>query len=241
MANVGSVCFLDIDIGNAAEYEAQKTEFERAQEFARTNGASYGMKTSVLEMGEEEKEALKDIYLSNPALASLPIRLDPPQSLRVGRLVIQMLDDAAPKACENFRALCTGEKGVGKVSRRPLHYRGCKFHRIIPGFMAQSGDFVFGDGSGGESVFGKKTFNDEKGGLKLKHNDRGIVAMANSGKNSNNSQFYITFAPVPNADGQYVIFGRVVSGIEVLDAIEACGSRSGQPSADVVIADCGLL
>lgn len=150
-----------------------------------------------------------------------------------GRIVMELRTDIVPETAENFRALCTGEKGLGE-SGKPLYYKGSKFHRIIPGFMAQGGDFTRGDGTGGESIYGAK-FSDEN--FTLKHTDPGVLSMANAGPNTNGSQFFITFAETPWLDGKYVVFGRVVDGMDVLKEMEAVGFQSKQ----VVIADSGQL
>lgn len=175
-------------------------------------------------------------------MAKGPARAEKPKPLRAGRLTIELFDAAAesPKALENFRALCSGEKGISKASRKPLHYKGTVFHRIVAGFVCQGGDFVRGDGSGAESIFGGK-FKDEPAALKRKHDARGIVGMANSGKNGNGCQFYVTLAAAPSCDGKHVVVGRVVEGLEVLERIEReAASESGAPLARVVIADSGV-
>ncbi|MCA8963866.1 MAG: peptidylprolyl isomerase [Planctomycetes bacterium] len=154
-----------------------------------------------------------------------------------GRLVFELFADTTPKTAENFRALCTGEKGVGKQGK-PLHYKGSRFHRIIQEFMCQGGDFTRGNGTGGESIYGDK-FKDEN--FQLKHDKKGLLSMANAGPNTNGSQFFITTVLTPWLDGKHCVFGKVVEGMDVLDKMEACGSRSGTTSQDVVIADCGEL
>jgi peptidylprolyl isomerase len=125
-------------------------------------------------------------------------------------------------------------------SGKPLTYRNSTVHRVIPGFVLQGGDFVFKNGSGGESVFGKKTFKDERAGLALKHDQRGILSMGNSGKNSNSSQFFLTLEKAPQCDGKHVIFGELKSGMEVLEAAEQVGTSSGEPSVPITITDCGI-
>lgn len=155
----------------------------------------------------------------------------------VGRIVIELYVDAAPRTAENFRSLCTGIRGVGKRGK-PLHYKGSIFHRIIPNFMVQGGDITHGNGTGGESIFGT-TFADEN--LTLKHTAPGILSMANSGKNTNASQFFITSKPCPHLDGKHVVFGRVIDGMEVVHRMETVGSESGTTSAPVVVDDCGEL
>ena len=126
----------------------------------------------------------------------------------MGRLEFELFADKCPKTAENFRALCTGEKGTGKKGK-PLHYLNCLFHRIIPDFMAQGGDFTDYNGKGGESIYGPK-FDDEN--FDLKHTERGQLSMANAGKNTNGSQFFITFGECPWLDGKHVVFGKLVAG-----------------------------
>jgi len=155
-----------------------------------------------------------------------------------GRVVMGLYGNQVPKTMENFRALCTGEKGTG-VAGKPLHYKGCGFHRIIPGFMCQGGDFTNGDGTGGESIYGEK-FEDEN--FKVKHSRPGLLSMANAGKGTNGSQFFLTVKETPHLDGKHVVFGEVVEGYdEVVKAMEAVGSSGGSTSKTVIIAECGVL
>eukprot|EP00656_Telonema_subtile_P054647 TRINITY_DN821_c0_g1_i1.p1 TRINITY_DN821_c0_g1~~TRINITY_DN821_c0_g1_i1.p1 ORF type:complete len:212 (+),score=67.53 TRINITY_DN821_c0_g1_i1:162-797(+) len=154
-----------------------------------------------------------------------------------GRIEMELRADVAPKTAENFRALCTGEKGVGQ-SGKALHFKGSSFHRVIQEFMCQGGDFTNGNGTGGESIYGAK-FEDEN--FTLAHDKPGLLSMANAGPNTNGSQFFLTTVATPWLDGNHCVFGSVVEGMEVVKSIEEVGSRSGATSAAVVIADCGEL
>jgi peptidylprolyl isomerase len=152
-----------------------------------------------------------------------------------GRLEIELYANKVPRTAENFRMLCTGEKGVGR-SGATLCYKDSLVHKIIPGFLAQGGDFIANDGTQSESVYGPK-FEDEN--FAVPHDDRGIVSMANNGRNTNGGQFFITFASTPWLNGKNVAFGKVVAGLEVLDKVEDAGTKSGTPKKVVKILKCG--
>mmetsp|Transcript_18349 Transcript_18349/g.49333 ORF Transcript_18349/g.49333 Transcript_18349/m.49333 type:complete len:181 (-) Transcript_18349:22-564(-) len=154
-----------------------------------------------------------------------------------GRLVLELRADVVPYTVENFRVLCTGERGVSETGKN-LHFKGSCFHRILPGCLCQGGDITRGDGTGGESYYGTR-FADEN--FELKHDRPGVVSMANGGPGTNSSQFFITSRKAEWVDGQCVAFGYVTDGIDVLDKIDAAGSLCGKPVKPVVITDCGQL
>ena len=146
-----------------------------------------------------------------------------------GRVVLGLFDEAVPKTAANFRGLVTGEKGYG--------YKGSVMHRIVPNFVVQGGDFQFGNGIGGKSIYGG-SFPDELSGLQLQHTGPGILSMANRGKDTNGSQFFITLAPTPWLNAHHVVFGQVMdaASMKVVREMEAAGSGAG-----VRIVDCGVL
>ena len=156
----------------------------------------------------------------------------------LGRVVLELFSDVLPKTAENFRQLCTGEHGLHVLSRRPLHYKGSPIHRVVDGMMIQGGDIVRGDGVSGESIYGG-FFADE--GFETKHSEAGLLCMANQGRDTNRSQFYITTAALPHLDGRHVVFGKVVQGMDAVKRIEAFPTVGEKPSVAITIADCGEL
>lgn len=172
---------------------------------------------------------------SNPgnpvAFLDIQIGSQPPE-----RLEIELFANLAPKTVQNFKALCTGERGVGQCGK-PLHYKNSVFHRLIKGFMIQGGDFEKADGTGGESIYGGK-FDDEN--FVAKHKKRGFLSMANAGANTNGSQFFITFKETPWLDGKHVVFGCVSSGFDLLNKLEELECEGEKPKEIVRIVECGI-
>lgn len=153
----------------------------------------------------------------------------------IGKIVIELYMNVCPKTCENFRALCSGEYGYTKNGQK-LSYKNSIFHRIIPGFMCQSGDILSGTGHDSISIYGE-SFDDEN--FLLKHDKRGMVSMANHGPDTNGSQFFILFDKQQHLNGKHTVFGSMVSGYEILEKIEQCGSDDGTPTNTIKIIDCG--
>jgi len=233
------VVWLDIDLNGTRE------AYQRAVDFVAAKNLAYNLKSNMLEeLGGSEKKRIKEQLYPNDYEWSQKGRISlnmPPQ-----RICVELWPETAPLAVENFVALVLGSKGKGQESGCPMTYKGCHFHRIIKGFVAQGGDFVKNNGSGGECVFpGKKTgFKDDPAGLKVKLAERGMLAMGNSGKNTNTSQFFFTLGDQSKLTGKHVGFGQIISGMEVLALMEQCaaaeGDDSGKPAHPVVIADCGV-
>ncbi|XP_053316195.1 peptidyl-prolyl cis-trans isomerase D [Spea bombifrons] len=184
--------------------------------------------------------------MSNPSPANRPSNPANPRVFidvevggeHVGRVVVELFADIVPKTAENFRALCTGEKGLGPTTGKPLHLKGCPFHRIIKKFMIQGGDFSNQDGTGGESIYGEK-FEDES--FHYKHDREFLLSMANAGPNTNGSQFFITTVPTPHLDGKHVVFGQVLKGFGIVKMLENIEAKGEKPVKPCVIADCGEL
>ncbi|XP_017040264.1 peptidyl-prolyl cis-trans isomerase D [Drosophila ficusphila] len=182
----------------------------------------------------EERKLLRPVKPTNP-LVYLDISIGKEDA---GRMIIELRKDVVPKTAENFRALCTGECGNGTLGK-PLHYKGTRFFKIKRVFAVQSGDVVNNDGTSGESIYGP-VFDDEN--FELTHNEEGVVSMANYGKpNSTNSQFFISAVGCENLNGTNVVVGRVIRGLGIIAEMEQNSNDEGDPTAEIVIRDCGEL
>lgn len=246
-AETATFCFLDFDLD---EY---RSKLARAAAFVAATNTRYGFSSSHLFRlgGAEIAHRVQESYDMDHEWGTTTIdsngikRAIETRAPTVGnRIVVKLLWDQAPLACENFATLCAnGSDGkpppLGQ-SGKPLTYRNSSIHRVVPNFIVQGGDFVFGNGSGGESIYNGKKFKDERPGLLAKHEQRGTLSQGNSGKNSNSSQFFFTFQACPQCDGKHVVFGHIVSGWDVLTAMEALGSSSGDPTSSITITDCGV-
>jgi len=229
--------WLDIDINDT------RAAYQLAKDFVASRNLAYSLTNDRLEMlGGAEKKRVKDVLFPSDFDWSKKGRIAvvmPPE-----RITFELWPDVAPLAVQNFISLCTGNKGVGGGGR-PLHYRGCNIHRVVKDFIVQGGDILMGNGTGGESIYGKP-FKDDKAALKVKLDRRGLLAMGNSGKNSNSSQFFITLAggkKIEGLTGKHVVFGEIVDGDRVLSFIDQCVDPDGEekPRVKVTIADCGVL
>lgn len=236
-------CYLDFDL------DGYRSKLARAAAFVAATDTRYGFSSNHLlrlggaEIAHRVAECCDMDHEWGGGDGSPSIVTRPPKA--GNRIVVRLFWEQAPLACENFATLCAqGSNGkpapVGQ-SGKPMTYRQSKVHRVVPGFIAQGGDFVFGNGSGGESIFNGKKFKDERPGLLAKHDRRGILSMGNAGKNSNSSQFFFTFNTCPQCDGKHVVFGEIISGWDVLDAMEQLGAEGGgEPTAPITITDCGI-
>ncbi|KAH8406818.1 hypothetical protein KR222_004429 [Zaprionus bogoriensis] len=185
-------------------------------------------------MDASEQQLLQPVRTTNP-LVYFDISIGQENA---GRMIIELRKDVVPRTAENFRALCTGERGIGRLGK-PLHYKGTRFHTIKRVFAVQGGDVVNNDGTSGESIYGP-LFEDEN--FTLSHNEEGVVSMSNYGKpNTNNSQFFITAVGCENLNGINVVVGRVIRGLGIVAEMEQNCSDEGDPTTDITITDCGEL
>lgn len=234
--------FLNIKIGDIEQYNDAAKRYSHAKAWVKQWSATYGFASDDLDQLEaEDKETIRDIFSNDPTASSEHWLVDAPTPLAGGKIIIELFDKECPKTCENFVQLCTGGR-IGKSSKKPLHFKDTHMFRLVKDYMVQGGDVTRNDGSGGDSIYNGK-FNDEKPGLGKKFNATGLVAMANSGKNSNTSQFFITLSDkhpqFEKINGKYVIFGRVDQGLEVLKDINQVAEMKEQPQQTITITDCG--
>ena len=230
-----------------APADSSKASRKRAAPSSSAAAAASTTTTTTTTTTEKEPKRAATAPTSSTTPAATPRAAAAPESTRpvvffdvsiggerAGRIEMELRSDVCPKTCENFRALCTGERAMSKA----LDFKKSVFHRVIPTFMAQGGDTTKGNGTGGMSIYGEK-FKDEN--FKLRHDAPGVLSMANSGPNTNGSQFFILFQKAEWLDFKHVVFGKVVKGMAVLRAIEAVGTTSGKPRKKVVVEECGQL
>ena len=234
--------YLDVKIGDIAAFTDASNRHSSAKAWVKQWHSTYGFTSDdVAELTSEEKETLRDILSNDPTATAERWLMDAPQPLGGGKLVIELNDKECPKTSENFVQLCLGGK-ISKSAKKPLFFQDTRMFRLVKDFVVQGGDVTRGDGSGGDSIYNGK-FNDEKPGLVKKFSKKGLVAMANSGKNSNTSQFFITLsdkhAQFEKINGKYVIFGQVVEGLDVLDQINCVTEVKESPQETITITACG--
>ncbi|CAD7964151.1 unnamed protein product [Amoebophrya sp. A25] len=238
--------FFELAVGDLEKQQEEEAKWTRFVEFVTSKGSAYGAEAKtaddVSKLDAEQLETLAEVCRSSGSDGCSDIRTSAPASAVLGRVVFELNKKDCPKTSENFRALCTGEKGVApKGHKKLLSFANSTFHRIVPGKFLHGGDFTRGDGSGGDSIYNGK-FNDEKPGLKFMHDQKGLLSMANSGKNSNTSQFFVTLDACPKLDGKHVVFGRVVCGMEIVELVATrCDPDAGKemPRETITITACG--
>ena len=236
-------CYIDLD------FDHHRNKLATAAAFVDATDSRYGFTSKDLRLlGGSEISRVQDLITTDHEWSSKAAAFVGGVSTKApiggNRIVMELYWEVAPLACENFATLCangsilpgSNDKKPKPVpigsSGKPLTYRGSTMHRCVPGFVVQGGDFVLGNGSGGESIFNNgKKFKDERAGLALKHDAPYVLSMGNSGKNANSSQFFITFAASPQCDGKHVVFGRVIRG---MDAVQAMGQRTTDPTTSMV-------
>ncbi|KAG9102570.1 hypothetical protein FRC06_001764 [Ceratobasidium sp. 370] len=239
---MSQIPFLEIYCGNKDEFETDNKAYLSTKALLASKASSYGLPSTPEGLDEEQRSILSDL---SPGVA---LRFQPPVPLGIGRLVFDLDTSAGlTKTCANFISLCKGDKGMCKnAPNKPLHYKNTEIHRIAKDFVMQGGDVTRNDGSGGESIYGGK-FADAKEGLKAKP-ELGSLAMANSGKNSNTSQFFIVLTSDParlaKISGKYVVFGKARlagGGKEVLERLNALAGSDEKPTEPVWVQECGVL
>jgi len=231
---LGGIYVSEVGEGSVATGKVEVKDQLVSIDGASTLGMGFDDAMDLLVEADSVKVALQFARGEDPVLLHNPrtffdIEID---GAPAGRLEFTLRADVVPDTANNFRILCEGKLGSTK------RYKDSRFHRIIPGFMAQGGDFESGDGRGGSSVYGKY-FRDEN--FVLKHEGPGTLSMANAGRNTNGSQFFVCTADTPFLDKKHVVFGKLVKGFEVLEKMEAAGTKSGTPTAPVYISDAGVL
>ncbi|CAO3647244.1 unnamed protein product [Cunninghamella echinulata] len=239
--------YLDIAIGNIEQHQEKSERYEKARAWVMKWSTTYGLESNNLNsLNNQDRETVRDILSSDPLAQEEKWLVDQPTPLGGGRLILELNDQDCPKTTNNFISICQGNV-VGKASKKQLHYKSTRLFRLVPDFVVQGGDVTKNDGSGGDSIYNGK-FNDEKNGLKP-FNKKGLLAMANSGKNSNTSQFFITLKDpeesnskqLSKINGKYVIFGQVIEGFDVLDQLNQVPVQNETPSIDLTVVDCGVL
>ncbi|KAJ3213042.1 hypothetical protein HK099_007616 [Clydaea vesicula] len=237
--------YLQISVGCQQDYKKKLSQYELGVNYFNTKRNQFGLNNKIInELTTEEQEFVIENY--NNEHNNCNIILQKPESLVKGTFKFKLFENECPKTCLNFKSLATGESGVGKVSKKPLHYLNVPIHRIVKNFIAQGGDITRMDGSGGDSIYNGK-FNDEKQGLKIKFK-KGSIGMANKSKNSNTSQFFVVLtdedAELKKLNGKYVCFGEVTNeeGLNLLDFLNTLGTDDGDVlNQQIIISDCGLI